>query len=245
MKRKEAVYKGLQYIDVWFTDTSLTSPEYFQISEFPIRLTSGKNLFKLRGNPNNLKVGSYLNIEILDYNGDPIYHEIADYIDEDKSRVVAIYIYKDTSPGDCTITLLGEAVNAPAEWQGRSNTKWMRTVPVNPTISNDSEIIFETLPVVTVSEQVATQLDRIYSGSIQFPTYSTGTVRYFLANGQPAIELTGGVFTSDMSTGTLTVAAPQIPIPTATYLPANVQYQSTIKKILSPTLALLDTAYTV
>ena len=245
MKRKEAVYKGLQYIDVWFTDTSLTSPEYFQISEFPIRLTSGKNLFKLRGNPNNLKVGSYLNIEILDYNGDPIYHEIADYIDEDKSRVVAIYIYEDTSPGDCTITLLGEAVNAPAEWQGRSNTKWMRTVPVNPTISNDSEIIFETLPVVTVSEQVATQLDRIYSGSIQFPTYSTGTVRYFLANGQPAIELTGGIFTSDMSTGTLTVAAPQIPIPTATYLPANVQYQSTIKKILSPTLALLDTAYTV
>jgi hypothetical protein len=245
MKRKEAVYKGLQYIDVWQTDTSLTSPNYFQISEFPLRLTSGKNLFKLRGHPVNLKLGSYLNIEILDYNGDPIYHEVVDYIDEDKSRVIAIYIYEETSPGDCTVTLIGEAANAPQEWRGKANIKWMRTVPVNPTVSNDSEIIFETLPDVTLVEQVATQLDRVYSGSIQFPTYTTGTVRYFLSNGQPAIELTGGKFTSDMSTGTITIASPQNPIPTATYLPANVQYQSTIKKILSPTLALLDTEYIV
>jgi len=245
MKRKEAVYKGLQFIDVWFTDSSLTSPDYFQISEFPLRLTAGKNLFKLRGNPNSLKVGSYLNIEILDYNGDPIYHEVINYIDEDKSRVIAIYIYEDTSPGDCTITLLGEAINVPTEWQGRANIKWSRTVPVNPTVSNDSEIIFETLPDISLSEQVATQLDRIYSGSIQFPTYSTGTVRYFLKNGAPAIELTGGEFNSDMNNGTITISTPQSPIPTAIYPPATVQYQSTIKKILSPTLALLDTEYTV
>ena len=245
MERKEAVYKGLQYIDVWKTDTTLTSPDYFQISEFPIRLTSGKNLFKFRGHPTNLRVGSYLNIEILDYNGDPIYHEVVNYIDEDKSRVIAIYIYEDTSPGDCTITLIGETVNAPQEWQGKSNIKWIRTVPVNPNVSNDSEIIFETLPEVTITEQVATQLDRIYSGGVQFPTYNTGTVRYFFSNGQPAVELSGGAFISDMSTGTITITSPQNPVPTATYLPANVQYQSTIKKILSPTLALLDTAYTV
>jgi hypothetical protein len=245
MKRKEAVYKGLQFIDTWITDTSLTSPEYFQISEFPIRLTAGKNLFKLRGHPNNLKVGSYLNIEILDYNGDPIYHEILNYIDEDKSRVIAIYVYEDTSPGDCTITIIGEAVNAPSEWQGRSNIKWNRQVPINPTVSNDSEIIFETLPDVTLSEQVATQLDRVYLNGNQFPTYSTGTVRYFVSNGQPAIELTGGIFTFDMVTGTITVSTPQTPTPTPTYTPANTQYQSTIKKILSPTTALLDTEYVV
>ena len=245
MKRKEAVYKGLQFIDVWRTDSSLTSPDYFQISDFPLRLTAGKNLFKLRGNPNNLKIGSYLNIEILDYNGDPIYHEVLNYIDEDKSRVIAIYIYEDTSPGDCIVTLVGEALNVPTEWQGRANVKWSRTVPVNPTISNDSEIIFETLPDIVISEQVATQLDRVYENNTQFPTYSTGTVRYFLRNGQPAIELTGGEFISDMNTGTITVTSPQNPIPTAIYTPANTLYESTIKKILSPTLALLDTEYTV
>ena len=245
MKRKEAVYKGLQFTDVWFTDTSLTSPDYFQITEFPTRLTAGKNLFKLRGNPTSLRVGGYLNIEVLDYNGDPVYHEIVDYIDEDKSRVIAIYIYEETSPGDCTITLLAEAVNVPEQWRGRPNIKWMRQVPVNPNVSNISEIIFETVPELVVTEQIGPHLDRIYSGSVQFPTYSTGTIRYFLYNGQPAIELTGGIFTSDMSTGTVTVTTPTNPSPTPTYTPSTTTYVSTVKKILSPTLALLDTEYTV
>jgi hypothetical protein len=245
MKRKEAVYKGLQFTPVWFEDTSLTSPDYFQITEFPTRLTAGKNLFKLRGQPSNLRVGGYLNTEILDYNGDPIYHEIVNYIDEDKSRVIAIYIYSETSPGDCTVTILAEAENVPEEWKGRPNVKWTRTVPVNPNISNVSEIIFETLPELVISEQIGTQLDRQYPNGIQFPTYTTGTVRYFLYNGQPALEITGGSFTGDMSTGTVTVTAPVNPSPTATYLPSTTTYTSTIKKILSPTLALLDTDYTV
>jgi len=245
MKRKEAVYKGLQFTDVWFTDTSLTSPDYFQITEFPTRLTAGKNLFKLRGHPTNLRVGGYLNIEVLDYNGDPIYHEVIDYIDEDKSRVIAIYIYEESSPGDCIITLLAEAVNVPAEWKGRGNIKWMRSVPVNPNVSNISEIIFETVPELVVNEQIGPHLDRIYSGSVQFPTLSTGTVRYFLYNGQPAVELSNRLFTSDMSTGTLTVTTPINPSPTPVYTPSTTTYVSTVKKILSPSLALLDTEYTV
>jgi len=184
MKRKEAVYKGLEFIDVYYNDTSLTSPDYFQISDFPNRLTAGKNLFKLRGHPTNLRVGGVLNIEVLDYNGDPIYTEVVDYIDEDKSRVIAIYIYEETSPGDCTVTLITEATTiqgqpAPQEWQGRANVKWSRTLPVNPNVTNDSEIIFVNAPQVTVSEQIGVQLDRIYSGSQQFPTYTTGTVKYF------------------------------------------------------------------
>ena len=250
MKRKEAVYKGLEFIDVYFEDTSLTSPEYFQITEFPTRLTAGKNLFKLRGHPTNLRVGGVLNLEVLDYNGDPIYTEVVDYIDEDKSRVIAIYIYSETSPGDCSITLIAEAqtiqgLPVPAEWQGRANVKWKRTVPVNPNISNDSEIIFSKLPVMTVSEQVGVQLDRIYSGSQQFPTYTTGKVRYFALNGTPAIEISGGLFTSDMSTGTITVTSPINPTPTPNFTVVSTPYVSTIKKILSSTTALLDQEYTV
>ena len=248
MKRKEAVYKGLEFIDVYFNDASATSPDYFQITEFPTRLTAGKNLFKLRGHPSNLKVGGVLNFEILDFNGNPIYSEVIDFIDEDKSRVIAIYIYSDTSPGDCTITLLAEAATingapVPAEWQGRANIKWTRTVPVNPNISNVSEIIFESVPTVTVQEQIGVQLDRTYA-TTQFPTYSTGTVRYFLYNNQPAVELSGGTFTSDMSTGTITVSTPTNPTPTPNYAISTTAYVSTIKKILNPTVALLDTEYT-
>jgi hypothetical protein len=250
MKRKEAVYKGLEFIDVYFEDTSLTSPEYFQISEFPNRLTAGKNLFKLRGHPTNLRVGGVLNLEVLDYNGDPIYTEVVDYIDEDKSRVISIYIYSETSPGDCTVTLLTEAsiiqgAPVPTEWQGRPNVKWTRTVPVNPNVSNDTEIIFVNSPQIIASEQVGVQLDRIYSGSQQFPTYTTGTVRYFSFNGQPAVELTGGKITGDMKTGTITVSAPVNPTPTPNFPVVSAPYTSTIKKILSDTTALLDREYTV
>ena len=249
MKRKEAIYKGLQDISVYFEDTSLTSPDYFQITQFPSRLTAGKNLFKLRGHPTNLKLGGQIGLEILDYNGNPIYHEIINYLDEDKSRVIAIYIYTDTSPGDCTITIIAESnvINgapAPQEWQGRPNVKWSRSVPINPNVSNISEIIFESAPSVTVDEIVGVQLNRIYSGSNQFPTYTTGLIRYFSYNNQPAIEISNGVFTSEMSTGTVTVSAPTNPTPTPNYVVATTPYISTIKKILSPTIALLDTEYT-
>ena len=249
MKRKEAVYKGLQDISVYFEDTSLTSPDYFQITEFPLRLTSGKNLFKLRGHPTNLKLGGQIGLEVLDYNGNPIYYEIVNYLDEDKSRVIAIYIYTDTSPGDCTITILAESnvingTSVPQEWQGRPNVKWSRSVPINPNVSNISEIIFESDPIVTVDEIVGVQLNRIYSGSTQFPIYTTGTVNYFSYNNQPAISITGGLFTSDMSTGTITVATPINPSPTPNFTISTTPYISTIKKILSPTIALLDTEYT-
>ena len=249
MERKTVVYKGLEFIPVFFDDTSLTSPEYFQISEFPLRLTAGKNLFKLRGNPNNLKTGGALGIEVLDYNGDPIYSEVVNYIDEDKSRVIAIYIYDDTSPGDCTITLVAESVTienkpVPVEWQDKVNVRWTRTVPVNPMVANVSEIIFEKLPVVVVKEQIGVQLDRHYA-TTQFPIYTTGKVRFFSANNQPAIELTGGEFKSDMQSGTITVASPVNPSPTPAYPISTSRYVSTIKKILTPTTALLDQPYTV
>jgi len=249
MERKEAVYKGLEFIPVFYIDKTLTSPDYFQISEFPLRLTAGKNLFKLRGHPTNLTTGGILNIEVLDYNGDTIYTEVVDYIDEDESRVIAIYIYEDTSPGDCTITLIAEAsviqdVPAPIEWQGKANVKWTRTVPINPMVSNNSEIIFETLPTVTISEQIGVQLDRQYA-TTQFPVYSTGTVNFTSLNGQPVAELTGGTFITDMNTGTITVSSPVNPTPTPAYPVVTTPYVSTIKKILTPTTALLDKEYTV
>jgi hypothetical protein len=245
MQRKKSVYKGLEFTPVWFTDNSLTSPDFFQISEFPQRLTAGKNLFKLRGHPTNLTPGSNLAIEVLDYNGDPVYTEVINYIDEDKSRVIAIYVYAETSPGNCTVTLLGESSIAPAEWQGKPNVKWSRTVAINPNIANDTEIIYVNTPILSVTEQLSTQLDRQYSGNIQFPTYSVGTVRYFTYNGQSAIELIGGQLVADMVGGTLTVSSPVNATPTPIFSTFTPGFTSTIKKILSNTTALLDTTYTV
>jgi hypothetical protein len=306
MQQKQAVYRGLQFVPVLFEDQSLTSPDYFQITEFPTRLTAGKNLFKLRGHPTNLTTGGALGIEVLDFNGDPIYSEVVDFIDEDKSRIIAIYIYKDTPPGDCTITLVAEAsviqgVPTPAEYKGQVNVRWSRTVAVNPLVANNSEIIFENLPSVKIQEQVGVQLDRQYTETVsiisqdtntittqdgillvnqndvttpQFPTYDSGSVKFFVSDQiQPTIELIRGVddittennitlqaedgitligtqttsvglFIDDMEGGTITVNNPADPSPTPSYPIILTSFVSTIKKILTPTTALLDSNYT-
>ena len=247
MNRKPAVLQQLNLIPVYFDDESETSPDWFQISNFPLRLTSGKNLFKLRGHPTNLKIGANIDFEVLDYNGDPIYAELVNYIDEDDSRIIAIYIYEDTSPGDCTITIIGSAADefVTEEWIDRYNVKWSRTVAVNPGTPNVSEIIFDTDPEVTVAELIAPQLNRTYANNLQTASYSTGTVRYFNYNEQPALELSNGFFTSDMSNGTITVSNPVLPLPAIDFVVSSSTYVSTIKKILTPTTALLNTSYQV
>ena len=62
--------------NIFFNDTSNTSPDVFRITQFPSTLTAGKNIIKLQGNPSNLNVGSVLEISIIDSNNDPIYNEI-------------------------------------------------------------------------------------------------------------------------------------------------------------------------
>ena len=249
MNRRKTGYRGLINIPTYYQDRSATSTDYFQISEFPLRLTAGKNLFKLRGNDSNLVDDMIINLEVLDYNGDPIYSEILNYIDEDNSSVVVIYIYEDTSPGDCTITLLAEAelINGnevPNEWVGRPNVKWTKTVPVNPNSTNISEIIFETTPTVIIDELIGVQLNRTYTNG-QYLTYNTGTVEYITLNDTPAILITNGQLTSDMVGGTITVASPISPKPVTDTTAPIVPYVSTIKKIMSPTSAILDASYLI
>ena len=249
MKKKQPVYKGLDKTSVLYNDRSEYSPDIFDITDYPKRLTAGKNILQFRGNLANIAQNSPLDIEIIDYNGEPIYHEITSYIAEDKSRVVAIYIYPDTSPGPATITLLTEiqSINGtmvPAEWKNVYNAKWSRTVYVNPTLVNESEIIFETLPTVNIEEQVGVQLDRTYQVG-QYVTYNSGSVKYVSLNNSPALILTDGAFSSSMKGGTVTINNPINPLPNPIYSFTSVPYTTTIKKVLNTSSVLLDTEYSI
>ncbi len=79
MAKQRAVYRGLQFIPTYVTDTSPASPDVFKITKLPLRFTAGKNLIKIQGNTNNLKVGTRVEVEVLDYNGNPIYSEFINY----------------------------------------------------------------------------------------------------------------------------------------------------------------------
>ena len=249
MKIKTPVYRNLKSIPVYFEDTSLTSEEVFRITEFPVRLTAGKNIFKLQGNPNNLNNGSYLDIEILDYNGDPIYHEVTDVITEDNSRIISVFIYGNTPPGDAEVILVATANSlfgelVPEEWLDYPNVRWSRLIPVNPTQNNVTEIIFSQLPNITIKEQVGAQLDRSYT-TTQYPTYNTGTVRYVSNNSYPILIVSNGTFNNQMVGGTVTISNPVNPTPESYYDIPTIPYSSKIKKVLSTSSILLDTEYKI
>lgn len=249
MARKLATYKGYDTLNTYYSDSSLLSPDIFDISFFPNNLTVGKNLIKFRGNLNSLKIGAPIDVEILDSNGDPIYSEFIDYIDQDGSRVLSIYIYEDTAPGDATIIFVTEITKIndqqiPNNFQNQLNAKWTRTIPVNPLDVNTSTVIFDNLPKVTISENVGVQLNRTYTNG-QFPIYNTGQISFISQNNQPTAILTGGKFNGDMINGTLSVPAPSNPLPTSDINASSNSYTSTISKVLNDTTLQLDFPYEI
>jgi hypothetical protein len=249
MENTKPVFNGLYKQPVYLVDTSETSPALFNIKEFPTQLNAGRNIFKIHGHFNNLRDFSPLYIEVLDYNNNPIYYEVLDDEDEDGSVIVAIFIYQTTPVGNCTITLLGEAlyiddVEVPLEWQHQSNIMWQKTVSVNPNKPNTAPVIFNKKPTVTIQEQVGVQLDRLYD-TTQFITYDTGSVQYISKNRQPVLILSGGVFIPDMTGGTITINTPINPFPSSTYITGSIPFSTKIEKVLSTSSILLQSEYLI
>ena len=241
MKKIISTIKNLNQLSTYITDTSLLSPNIFNITHFPNEFTLGKNLIKLKGVPNIFEDNSELSIEILDSTGYPIYNEIINYIDGDKSRVIAVYIYDTTPIGKCTVTLTAtlksyNGQSIPTSWQNIVNTKWSRDVIVNNKLINTSEILFDQtkLPDVTISEQIGVRLDRNFAGNTQFPTFTTGLINFEKRNGKKIAKITGGEFHPDMVGGTLTVNTPENPTPAPTQITSsNKIYSSKIQKVLN------------
>jgi hypothetical protein len=173
--RKKVGYVGLKDLSYSLIDTDIISRDYFNVVEFPNRLTAGKNLIKLKANPDILVNNSQIHIEILDFNGNPIYYEPLNYVEKDGTRVVAIYVYPDTAPGRATIYIAGRALvnvetgiqypfskdyNSP-NYLNTPNVIWRRNVTVAPKARNKTEIIFTRYPIVTLSEVVQPYLQPV------------------------------------------------------------------------------------
>ena len=164
---KKVARENLSNKSVYVDDTTPTSPQYFRVSDVPEVLTKGKNLLRISAHPTNLVEGSQILVDVRDSNGNPIYFEIPNYLEDDKSRVISIWIYNDkgddnTANGDATITLVatskvginGEPI--PDRFKNKPNVRWKRTVNVDRNRKNTSEIIFKSdvLPSVSISESI-------------------------------------------------------------------------------------------
>jgi hypothetical protein len=93
---------------------------------------------------------------------------------EGVSKVVAVYVYPDTSYGPCTLTILGElseyqdtngvTLPVPLDWENKYNVKWQKQIDVNPSLANTTKIRFYRRPDVSITELLE-PIYRIESGS--------------------------------------------------------------------------------
>lgn len=154
-------------------DTSPLSPNYFDITFFPEYVGGGVSLIKLRGNEDNLATNKLTQVEILDVQGTPVRHEIATHIDRFQNYYVSIYVYDTTAPGIGTVSFVGTAKQ---DEKGRSinpdnvnelghNVIWTRPLTILPYARNNSELVFDDPPFVSVA-QVITQARVAYNDDV-------------------------------------------------------------------------------
>lgn len=152
-------YIGNDYV---VRDTSLTSPNYFDITFFPEVIGGGVSLIKLRGNPSNLLANKLTEIEILDALGNPVRYDIPTYVDRFENYYVSIEVYDTVAPGRGTVSFVGVATR---DLQGNPidpsivndlghNVIWTRPITILPYERNNSELVFDDPPFVSVAQVV-------------------------------------------------------------------------------------------
>jgi hypothetical protein len=155
MAKKEVIYQGLSDLNVLIDDTTQYSPDYFRITNLPGEFTAGINIFKFKGNPSLFPENSPIYIEVLDANGFPIYYEIGlDLESQEQSAIISVYINEDTVPGNGSVTICGQA-NQSSSGQildpSEINVRWSVPVYIDISKRNTDEIIFNAVPIATVT----------------------------------------------------------------------------------------------
>ena len=259
---KKAKRDNLSKLDVYIEDTSTTYPNYFRVADVPQVLQKGKNLLRISAHPTNLEDNSQIYIDVRDSNGDAIYFEIPEYIEEDKSRVISIWIYHDkgddnTANGDATITLVGTTKVddsgrvVPDRFRNKPNVRWSTVVNVDRNRTNTSPVIFRSdlKPTIVVSESIESYVSQSQSGrSLSLTTQTGNQASYIYKGSTPIVKISDGKeFNNEMIGYDLQLdnftnpATPQTSISNPTDITS---YSSSIVRLIDSTTAVLQSPFT-
>ena len=247
--KKTLFDEKLETYNVLVEDTAPFS-NYFKITELPDVFTGGKNAFLIQGSP-ELVADSLIKIQIKDSQGNTIYNEPGEGIPEyyeGTSKVVAVYIYPDTSFGPCTITILGELKEyysngvlnpVPANWEGTYNVRWQKQINVNPLLQNTTKIRFYRRPKVDIQETILPIYNRTVnrvtiSGSVDGVAVNpiAGTnFKTFKGDTLYELRISGSNFSSSMEGETITITN------------LNQSYSTTIKDVITSNKAYATIPY--
>ena len=184
--------QNLSKYRVLVEDSSATSDEYFSIVEFPEYLGEGKNLLRIKTNPNIFEPNTQIFIEVLDPNGTPVYWEIPNHRENDNSRLISIWVYGDRTDrynngkGIGEIILLGtlsttsDGNQVPTDFKKIPNVRWRRKVSFAPNKPSNGKIVFksDSLPKLALSSSVDTFTNKIVSNNQLVRTITESDVYY-------------------------------------------------------------------
>jgi len=247
---KSSVRENVTDIQTYIVDDSPKSTKYFRVSDVPQVLQKGKNLLRITAHPTNLVPGTQVYVDVRDSNGNAIYYEIPDYLEDDKSRVISIWIYHDkgddnTPNGEATITLAGianvdmDGNPLPSRHRDKINVKWQTTVTVDRERSNTSEVIFNStnLPIVSISQSIEQYQNQPQDGEGLNLTSQTGKVQYIFRGETPIIEIKdSSTFNSEMVDGSIILnnfSEPAEPINKLANPLSSTFFSSSIKEVLT------------
>lgn len=200
--------RGLDSLSTRFIDFSKNSPEFFNISFMPEQFTSGKNVFKFRPNTTHIDTKKKINIEIIDSNGKPIYHDVLPYKESDGSLVATVYIYEETPPVDCIITFVATSKyderlkKLPSSEVKENNFKYQHKIYVDPEKKNDSEVIYIQPPSASIKERQFSVVEESFEPFSKTYSYSA-TGSYYLKDGIPYLYAGNQAFVKPLIDGIL------------------------------------------
>ena len=259
---KKVAREELSKLSVYVDDTSPTSTKYFRVSDVPEVLQKGKNLLRISAHPTNLVEGSQILVDVRDSSGNPIYFEIPDYLEEDKSRAISIWIYHDkgddnTANGEATITLVGTSnvgnngEPVPQRFKGNPNVRWQTTVNVDRIRKNTSSVLFKAkqTPTIQISESIESYRNQPQSGNELLSVSQTGTDASYIYKGEtPIVQLTDGTtFNNEMIDASIVLSnyiEPATPVSKYDNPLSDTFFSSSISKLINNTTAVLLNEYT-
>lgn len=233
----------LRDVDTLVIDTDLNS-KYFIVNKMPGYFTSGKNYFFIAGS-NYLEEGSGVVIEILNSKDEKIEYSISDYIFNGVDRMVIIDLPSNSISDIATITILGQLIDVPKQWQHKWNVKWTRTIPINTTLENLCTPIFKNNPYITMSE-VYDETREISNFLKTKTTYNTGQV-YSKIDGSASDKNTsysviGANFVKDMVGGKLFISKNDIQLNDPDLYDV-VDYDGIIKEVVNSSKLIMQMSY--
>jgi len=152
--------RGYSNSKYYIEDISASSPYYFNIQQFPSVVGGGKSVIVIKGNGDNLRLNSTIDVEVIDANGDNVFVEMTNYIDRFNNYYITFEVYDITAKGPATVYLVGEALidekgdPIPVEYQGNYNVRWSGNTMLLPFERNNADLYFDKPPSVSIVQVI-------------------------------------------------------------------------------------------